>query len=47
MSDLAGYYWRGEGVSQNKGKAVELWQKAAAKGYEPARDKLKELGFSP
>ena len=47
MSDLAGYYWRGEGVPQNKGRAVELWQKSAAKGYEPARSKLKELGFTP
>ncbi len=44
MSDLAGYYWRGEGVPQNKGRAVELWRKAAAQGYQPAKAKLQELG---
>jgi len=46
MNDLAGYYWRGEGVPENKNRAVELWRMSAAKGYVPAREKLKELGFA-
>ncbi len=46
MTDLGGYYWRGEGVPQNKGRAVELWRKAAAQGYAPAKAKLQEHGVS-
>lgn len=34
-------YFRGQGVSKDKHKAKELWERAAAEGDEDARQYLK------
>jgi tetratricopeptide (TPR) repeat protein len=47
MNDLAGYYWRGDVVPQNRNKAIGLWRKAALAGHDGARKRLAELGISP
>lgn len=36
-------YWRGQGVVEDAGRAVKLWQKAAEAGYKPAADRCDEL----
>lgn len=35
--------WRGQGVVEDAGRAVRLWKKAAAKGYEPAARRCEEI----
>lgn len=32
-------YWNGKGVAEDAAKAVRLWKKSAAKGYQPAIDR--------
>lgn len=35
--------WRGTGVVEDSGKAVKLWKKAAAMGYEPAIERCNAI----
>lgn len=36
-------FWRGQGVVEDAGKAVKLWQKSSALGYKPATDRCDEI----
>ena len=41
---LGGFYLEGRGVEKDSDKAVSLYRQAADKGYEKAKERLKELG---
>jgi TPR repeat protein len=43
MHLMAWCCWQGLGVRENAGQAIDLWRKAAAMGYEPARKRSEEL----
>lgn len=36
-------YWRGQGVVEDAGKAVKLWQKSASLGFQPAIDRCEAI----
>jgi TPR repeat protein len=46
MTASGAHYWRGDGVPQDKAKAIELWRKAAMRGDADAKKHLKEVGAS-
>lgn len=35
--------WRGQGVVEDAAKAVKLWKKSAALGYQPAKTRCEEI----
>lgn len=36
-------YWRGQGVVEDAGRAVKLWQQSAKLGYKPAADRCEAI----
>lgn len=40
---LACCYWNGTGVREDASRAMHLWEKASALGYEPAQQKAEEM----
>ncbi|MBR0256713.1 MAG: SEL1-like repeat protein, partial [Synergistaceae bacterium] len=42
--NLGMMYEFGDGVKQNRNKAIELYRKAARQGHEMAKQRLKKLG---
>lgn len=36
-------YWKGQGVVEDAGRAVKLWKKSAALGFEPAVKRCDEI----
>ena len=36
-------YWRGQGVVEDAGRAVKLWQQSAAMNYDPAVKRCEEI----
>lgn len=36
-------YWRGQGVVEDAGRAVRLWQHASKLGYRPAKDRCEQI----
>lgn len=36
-------FWRGQGVAEDAGRAVKLWQRSAGLGFQPAIDRCKAI----
>ena len=36
-------YWRGQGVAEDAVRAVRLWQRSAAMGFEPSQHRCDEI----
>jgi TPR repeat protein len=45
--NLANLLWDGRGIAQDQNAAIQWYRKSAASGYEAAKTRLKDLGYSP